>query len=296
MFINPLNGPTTNRTLTSLRPNRIIHNDENVSALLNRNNNKSSKNCYPSKRSNVGGLKLRIAHPKTPSDSTNSRRRALGDISNRNSTNDKIQQRENFSQTPHKARDDKVKSFIPNYANAKKNNSIKKKPGKIVTFERQIGRPIKIPAKLKQRRKQPTISSSVKENKNEQKSRDYTVDDVELPAGRGWIEEQQFFNGHDDVSLASLDCKSTLEDYRAIEENEVEACRKDWQRYEERCEKQYKEEMKKFTEMTRFEGLNEDGIGLYIENLENEMIAFEVDELNGYDCFSDCSAGDSVSL
>jgi len=45
-----------------------------------------------------------------------------------------------------------------------------------------------------------------------------------------------------------------LEDYRAIEENEVEACRKDWQRYEERCEKQYKEEMKKFTEMTRFEG------------------------------------------
>jgi len=299
MFINPLNGPVTKRSVRSLGSNRIIHNDENNSALLNRNNQKSSTHCYPSKRSDVGGLKQRSVHPKTPSNSKNSRRRALGDISNRKLTNDQKQKNGNFSQTPHKVHDDKVKSFTFNHnnVNAKKNNSTKKKPVKVVTFEGRTEHSSIIPKNLKERRKQRTNASSSKEKKNEQKFRDYNIDDIELPAGRGWIEEQQFFIGSDDLSLASLDCKSTLEDYKAIEEIEVEARRKDCQRYEEKCEKQYQEEMRKFTEMTRFEGLNEDGIGIYIENLENDLIGFHSAERdNGYDCFSDCNDGESISL
>lgn len=290
MFINHSNGPIINRSISSRGPDRTKHNDENMSTLFHQNNSKS-------KRSNTGGLKQRVPNPKTPSNSTNPRRRALGDISNRKSAN-QIQQRESFFQTPHKTHI-KLKNSVSNHINARKNNSTKKKSGKKVTFLNQNTQSNIIPAKQIQRRKQQTISSSLAKGgtKNENKSRECNTEDVELPAGRGWIEEQSFI-GNDDLSLASLDCKNVMADYKAIEESEENACRKEMQHHEDRCEELYQDKMREFTEMTRFEGFSKDGM-IYIENLENDLINFDADRLDTrYDCFSyrgdsDC---DSISL
>jgi len=268
MYINPSNRNNRNRNISSLGHsfnNITIHNDENATPIVNKNRN---SNRYSSiKSTHVGVHKT---NPKTPSN--NKPRKAFGDISNRNKQ----------FQTPHKYNGgDPIKIFNPSSTTAKK--IINKKTEKIVKFKSTT----KNTTKLKQKQK--------KSFRNEE-----PIDNVEMPAGRLWIEEQELIADDDDISEASLNCKTILEDCKAIQEMGMEACRKDWERYAEKCESEYDERMKMFEEQTRFEGLGNDCMRSFVESIEMNLIDNDIAGIYGVDNeFNEsfqCANDDNISI
>mmetsp|Transcript_8911 Transcript_8911/g.9783 ORF Transcript_8911/g.9783 Transcript_8911/m.9783 type:complete len:324 (+) Transcript_8911:134-1105(+) len=281
MFHNNLSSSfgqpsSTNINMNRLNNHNIFQNDENA---IQRQHKQLSESAKPSKSSSVlkpkksALLSINIntsgkLNPNTPSQSaTNTKRRALGDISNRKSTSKstKISLKNGGGGGLGGANGLKSKSNGGGGLAIHMDNNVK------MSMKKQSIKKKKVPSSNLKKKKSVTFDEqALKENKNQLKQRELLenrmvplnqasstnsslqnevdeIDDIEIMAGRSWLQEQEMLR--DEPIYIPGDIESFRDIERDIEESIRIRNEKEFKEQEQACGRYLKMEMEQMKKM-----------------------------------------------